>query len=90
MIKQSTLDGIRRYVEYHIPPGDFLQAVLQNNLKEAFFYADDENLASLYEIVKYVYNEIPYNCWGSPEAYRDWITPKVEPNPDENNLEEFL
>ena len=35
-MKQSTLDGINRYVNDRCPVGSFLTAVLSNNLRESF------------------------------------------------------
>lgn len=72
-MKPSTFDAINRYVNQHIPTGDFLYAVLTNNLKESFAQADDENGRDLKEIVNYCYWEIPSECWGSPEKVRVWL-----------------
>ena len=77
MIPERTLDGIKRYVEDRIPPGGFLTAVLENNLKESFSWADKENREVLYEIVRYCYNELPYGCWGSPEKVKKWLSREV-------------
>jgi hypothetical protein len=72
-IKPETIAGINRYVAMHCPTGDFLRAVLCNDLKEAVARADDENIKVLPEIVCYCYNEIPHNCWGSPEKVNAWL-----------------
>jgi len=77
-MKQSTKEGIERYVEQGVPLGDFLLAVLSNDLKGAFGRADDENRRDLYEIVQWCYNEIPSDCWGSPEKVRQWLYTKSE------------
>lgn len=68
-----TLDALKRYVEHGIPPGGFLIAVLSNDLKRAFSRADDINIANMYAIVKYIYNNIPSKAWGSPERVSEWI-----------------
>ena len=73
MIPQSTRDAIDRYVNDHCPIGGFLKAVLSNDLVASFGRADEENRKALFEIVSYVYNEIPSNCWGSPEKVTKWI-----------------
>jgi hypothetical protein len=73
MIKQSVIAEFRRYVDQHCPSGDFLHAVLSNDLTEAVQRADDDNLAVLPEIVRYCCNEIPGLCWGSPELVRAWL-----------------
>lgn len=81
-IPALTIQGIKRYVEHHIPPGDFLRAVLENNLKESFGRADEYNKVALFDIVKYCYLEIPSNCWGSKEKVSAWLEatrPTTEP-----------
>ena len=65
--------AIVRYVIDHVYPGDFLEAVLENNLKEAFGRADDINRQKMYEYVYFLYNFVPKACWGSPQAYRNWL-----------------
>jgi hypothetical protein len=67
------MEALNRYVEHHIPTGSFLNAVLENNLKESIQRADEENLAALVSIVAYCYNEIPGPCWGSKEHVNRWI-----------------
>ena len=78
MIKYEKLpshlrDGIRLYIEYKIKPGQFLTAVLENNLSQAVNRADDNSLSNLKEIVCFVYNDLPGNCWGSPDRVRGWL-----------------
>ena len=65
--------GIIRYIENHIPPGDFLSAILCNDLYEACGRADDTNCHLLYEYVSWFYGNVSDNCWGSPERYNQWI-----------------
>ena len=72
-IKQSTLDSLARYVEQHIPTGDFLRAVLENDLMEACGRADEENAIALFQICAYVYNQLPASCHGSPEKVKKWL-----------------
>ena len=73
VIKQDVLDSLQRYVEQKIPTGGFLRAVLENNLMEACGRADEQNSASLFQIVAYVYNELPARSWGSPEKVVAWL-----------------
>lgn len=68
--------AIDRYVNDHTPTGGFLQAVLENNLRESFGRADEEAREQLFEIVSYCYNHIPSNCWGSPEKVEAWLYQK--------------
>jgi len=74
-IKPEIIASIRRYADQHCPTGDFLRAVLENDLKEAVGRADDYNIRVIPEIVRYCYNEIPCNCWGSPERVKTWLGP---------------
>jgi len=64
--------GVKSYIEDGIIPGDFLQAVICNKLKESFMYADDVNTQRMWNIVNFFYNQAPMNCWGSEEEMRLW------------------
>ncbi len=72
-MKETTLAAINRYAKDHVPTGDFLYAVLTNNLAESIGCADEENLRDLVEIVRYIYNHIPYISWGSKEKVAAWL-----------------
>lgn len=67
----NTREAIDDYVKYG-ECGDFLEAVLTNNLTEAVRRADDHNLEALPAIVRYAYNHIPAECWGSREKIKAW------------------
>jgi len=64
--------GITRYILNRIEPGDFLCAIIENDLREAFGRADDENLRNIAAYVSYFYNEAPAACWGSRNAIKYW------------------
>ncbi len=66
--------AIRNYVINHLNPGDFLTAVLSNDLREAFGRADERNLVALHDWVNLLYNYVPGQCWGSQDAVYDWTT----------------
>ena len=68
--------SIDRYVSDGVPTGGFLQAVLENNLFEAVGRADHSSLANLQAICRYVYNEVPAPCWGSPGKVDAWFAEK--------------
>ena len=72
-------DGMQRYVEHGILPGDFLTAVLENNLFTAVSRADDTNIKLIPEIVKWIYNEIPQHSWGSPKDVEEWTAKFAKP-----------
>ena len=75
-IPDYTREAIDAYVQHRIPVGGFLTAVLTNNLFEAFARADDNNIAAMFDIVRYIYNETPAVCWGSTEAVTKWLEGK--------------
>jgi len=65
--------GMQRYIEDGIDPGDFLFAVLSNNLSEAVQCADCTNIEKLPDYVMFMYWEIPSTAWGSKELVHQWI-----------------
>jgi len=69
----GTRESIDRYVQYGIPTGGFLRAVLANDLKEACGRADVYNQVALPCIVAYLYNECPATCWGSYDRVDLWL-----------------
>lgn len=73
VIRAGMMESLRAYVEYGRPVGDFLTAVLENNLSEACGRADDENIDNLPAYAAYLYNEVPSQCHGSREKVGDWI-----------------
>ena len=65
--------GMKRYLEDGIQAGGFLTACLKNDLVGAVGKAGSDNLKALPEIVRWIYNEAPDNCWGSKEKVCDWM-----------------
>lgn len=77
-INYSTLpdhmqEGVRQYIEKGRPIGDFLTAVFENDLVEAFGRADGINAAAMREWAKFLYNQAPAPCWGSKEKVAAWL-----------------
>jgi hypothetical protein len=68
-------DTWKLYVEHHIVPGSFGSALLCNDLKMATMCADHLNIRLIGEHVTWMINNLPEECWGSPEAYERWVTP---------------
>lgn len=64
--------GIKRWIMEGITPGDFLQAVISNDLRMACAQADPENLMILGRYAKLFHNFAPSTCWGSPEKLEAW------------------
>ena len=72
-IPHGMRDSLERYVNGRIKPGDFLQAVIKNDLKESVLLADYENMANLPAYVNYFYNHAPSICWGSAKKMEAWL-----------------
>ena len=68
--------GLIRYFENHIEPGDFLTAVLENDLMAAIGHADDNNKQAINSYVVWLYNCAPARAsgsWGSRDAVTKWL-----------------
>ncbi len=72
-IPEHIYEALKRYVDNRLPPGDFLWAVLSNNLVLAVMAADEQNRAKLCDIVGFIYNEIPFISHGNPEKVKKWL-----------------
>lgn len=66
--------AIKRYIVNRIQPGDFLTAVITNNLREAVNRADAENLPLLKLYVQWFYNIAPGTCHGSVERMQKYLS----------------
>ena len=73
VIPERMREAIRRYILEGIPTGNFLQAVICNDLRGAVNYADDDNLPLLKQYVRWFYNIAPANCYGSRAVMLAWI-----------------
>lgn len=71
-IPEHMRGGMLRWIEHGIYPGDFLIAVLENNLRDAVGFADEINIHRLPDYVRYLYNDAPSGCWGGPGNVRAW------------------
>lgn len=74
MIPIEIREALELYVDQRIETGGFLRAVLENNLKEACARADHINRHLLFEIVSYLYNDVPMACWGNSEKVAVWLS----------------
>lgn len=64
--------GAENYINNGIIPGEFLQAVIKNDLFEAVGRADSVNKFVLLEICQFFINEAPASCHGSAKTMHDW------------------
>jgi len=70
--------GLERYFEKAIPPGHFLTAVLENDLREAVGRADDISIEILPDIIRWLYNYAPARSWGRPATVSVWLAERRE------------
>lgn len=74
--------GLQRYVEDGTPPGEFLQAVINNDLKRACERADLENRTKLFNYVHWLYHNAPNGSWGFDGAVKKYVTMRREERKD--------
>lgn len=80
-VPEHMRDGLALWVLYGIPPGDFLTALLANDLAGAVGRADTINQYRIKDIITWVYSYAPSNCWGSYEKLAKWTGSLTAPVP---------
>ena len=70
---REAIEGLIRYVNDKIPTGDFLYAVLCNDLTQSFARADWMNTRHMSKIVTYVYTYVPMVAKGNKEKVDEWL-----------------
>jgi hypothetical protein len=74
LLPEHMRQGVTLYIERGLPyMGDFLRAVMENNLTEAFGRADYINEAHMKDWVNFIYNYAPSQCHGSREKVKAWV-----------------
>jgi hypothetical protein len=68
-VPEHDREGLLRFLTVGCPVGDFLAAVIDNDLAEACKRADSTNLRALPELVGFLYNYAPVGTWGYPGAH---------------------
>lgn len=72
-VPEGLHEGLIAYILTGRPTGHFLRAILENDLSEACNRADEDTKYRLYDIVCFLYNYAPADCWRSPEAVGTWM-----------------
>lgn len=72
-IPEDMRQDMKRYVLEGRETGDFLTAVICNDLRQAVSRADLKNLPLLQTYVRWFYSVAPSDCSGSVQHMRDWI-----------------
>ena len=70
MITPYIKESLMRWVEHgrNSRPGSFVTAIIANDLMLAFERADDNNVACMHDIVKWMFNYMPIGTYGSDDA----------------------
>lgn len=71
-VAEPTKMGLARYVLHGTPPGDFLTALLENDLLCALSLADSNNREHFLDLAQLLYN-LPAACFGSEARVKSWI-----------------
>ena len=72
-VPPNLIGGIVRYVLYGTGVGDFLAAVISNDLGKAMSHADESSLYAIRAVYGVFYNRTPSGCFGSKEAMIEWM-----------------
>jgi hypothetical protein len=64
---------LQAYADHGTPLGDFLRAVVSNDLVVALMRADSTNISAIAAYGNYLYNHMPMLCWGSNSIYFAWV-----------------
>ena len=72
-VPQKIRESIERYVKHGLRTGGFLEAVLSNDLMDAFKRADRDDLVMMPTIIAYIYNDVPTAAHGSRDKYNAWL-----------------
>ena len=73
MAPAHSANAYKKYYQEGIDPGDFIRAVLANDLMSAVKRADPSNIKCLVEHVAFVYEELPFVCSGNLERVSKWM-----------------
>lgn len=73
VVSDTMLEALNAYADHGQPVGNFLTAVLSNNLQTACACADDNNLPNLPAFAAWVYNHCPSPAHGSREKVKAWV-----------------
>jgi len=71
-------DGLIEYLAARRPVGEFLTAVLKNDLRNAVVRADARSSLALRQIVLFLHNYAGADAWGSPAVVAAWL---ADPQP---------
>lgn len=72
-VPEHMREGLALYIACGVPPGDFLQAILENDFVRAAGRADVHNQHALLTYARFLQNNAPMASWGSESKVANWI-----------------
>ena len=85
----NIVESLERFRDDGVPTGDFLTAVLENDLMEAILRADHDNMLALPHICAWVYEYLPRNIYGCRELIHKHFTSKKNARESSSNPESY-
>ncbi len=73
LIPMHCRESLEKYILYGVPVGDFLAAVICNDLRGAVSRADENNLPRLKDYIVFLYQYAPAKCWGDSDRHIAWL-----------------
>lgn len=73
MLPLSTVETMKAYLFEGRPTGDFMRAVMNNDLHQSLARADDFNIHALPWIVAFLVNYFPRCAWGDEQSVSAWL-----------------
>jgi hypothetical protein len=72
-VPEHLWEGLTEYIAARRPTGDFLRAVLSNDLRGAIGMADEVSGPALPGLMRFLVNECPSQAWGSSALVAAWL-----------------
>lgn len=66
-------DSLKNYLEYGYPPGSFLTHLLYGDIYRSYQSADRWSKDYLSNIIGFIVNNLPQECYGSKDKVNAWI-----------------
>jgi hypothetical protein len=81
-VPDHLFEGLIEYLADRRPMGSFLTAIVSNDLMEACVRADPVNRYHICDVVLFLVNYAPADCWGSEKNVADWLAARSVPVPE--------
>lgn len=66
-------EGMRNWIEFGVIGSySLLECLIRNDLRDAVYKADENNIGKLADWVHWLRSHAPESCWGSREAITHW------------------